>query len=141
MDKLFLEWLDVDARFLRAANYVATSAAVAAFLAAIQSASNAGLAISTQGPAAFPAGAPTDAQYPSSLDTAVCNFAVSPSGTVILTIPAPKAAVFLADNETVDPADPTGVLAAAAAALGDVLGNPISGFRSGVRAQRRKDLA
>lgn len=141
MNKLFVEWLDVDARFLRTANYVATAANLAAFLAALQVASNAGQAITTMGTASFPGNPPTDAQYPSALDTAVLNFATSGGGTVIVTVPAPVSALFLGDNETVDPADPTGLLAATAACLGDVLGNPISFFRSGVRAQRRKDLA
>jgi hypothetical protein len=140
VDRLFVEWLDINQNFLRTANYVAAPANAAAYLAALQGASNAGQVITTEGPAAFPTTAPVDATYPSALDTAVLNFMATGGAAVIVTVPAPISALFLGDNETVDPTDPTGLIAACSAALGDVLGNSILLFRSGVRAQRRKDV-
>jgi hypothetical protein len=141
VEKLFVEWSDVNANFLRAANYVGTTATLAAYLAALQGASNAGIAQQTHGTPNIVGNAPADAQYPSALDTAVLKFTTASPSTVILTIPAPVAALFLADQETVDPADPTGVIAAAKACLSDILGSLAATYVSGVRAQRRRDIA
>jgi hypothetical protein len=140
VEKLFVEWLDISANFLRTPNYVGSTAALAAYLATLQTCSNAGIAIVTHGTPAFPAGASVDAQYPSVLDTAVLNFRSSAPATAILTIPAPVSALFLADNETVDSTDPLGIIAAAKTCLSDIFGNLVTTYVSGVRAQRRKDL-
>ena len=50
---------------------------------------------------------------------------------VAVDLPAPVAALFLADQETVDPADPTGVLAALAAILTTASGSPVTAFVAG----------
>lgn len=141
LSKLFVEWLDVSLNYLRSANYVSRPAAVAAYLAALQGASNAGEIITTEGTPAFPNNPGVNAQYPSAFDTAVCQFKTGPGSTVVVTIPAPVLALFTSDAQTVDPSDPTGVLAAAIAALSDTLGNDVVSFHQGVRAQRRKDIA
>lgn len=140
VEKLFVEWLDVNGNFIRTPNYVGTTATLGAYLTALQGASNAGIQIVTHGAPAFPSNPAVDAQYPSALDTAVLNFHSAAPATVILTIPAPKSALFLGDNETVDPTDPTGVIAAAQVCLSDIFGGLAIVYVSGVRAQRRKDV-
>lgn len=138
--KAFAEWLDIGSGFLRSANYVSTVANLPSYLAAAQGASNASLAIATHGPADTSVAVPAvDAAYPSSLDTAVLVFSTGLS-LVRVTIPAPKSMLFTSSQETVDPTDPTGLLAAAIASLGDTLGNPVVSFVQGVRASRRKDV-
>jgi len=139
VDRLYLEWQDIGARFLRTANYVATPAAVAAYLTALQNASNAGIQIGTEGTAVFIANSPVDAQYPSALDTAVLLFSTSAGTTVSITVPAPVSSLFAADNLTVSTVGAAALIAAATAAMGDNLGNSIVAFNQGLRSSRRKD--
>jgi hypothetical protein len=44
--------------------------------------------------------------------------------------------MFMADGETVDPADPTGVLAALGAILTTAQGEAVTGFAGGMRRRR-----
>ena len=140
VDKLYVEWSDVDQRFLRTSNYVATPAGVAAYITALQNISNAGIQQRTSGLLTILNNVAVDAQFPSDLDTAVMLFATTAAGTIRVTVPAPKASIFQADNLTVSQIATLPFQAAVAGALGDVLGNAATFLVSGVRADRRKDL-
>jgi hypothetical protein len=78
------------------------------------------------------AATPAAATYQSAQDVA---HLVYTDGTDVVScnVVAPKAAVFLADQETVDPSDPTGMLAALGAVLTTAAGNAVTAFVVGYR--------
>lgn len=75
---------------------------------------------------------PTVAVYPSTRDLAVLVF-TDGTDNVAVDLPAPKSAMFLADQETVDPADPTGAIAALLAILTTAAGANVTAFVGGYR--------
>lgn len=85
-----------------------------------------------------PGGAPSTNPYPNVSDAAVLSF-LSAGGNIIgVTLPGFKEALYLADNQTVDPAQPL-VIAFVAQCLGflvDTFGNPATTFLGGIRQKR-----
>jgi hypothetical protein len=82
---------------------------------------------------------PLPSQYQSVPDAAVLTFATALPSLVYLTIPAPQAAIFLADQETVDP---TKIAVLAAAVIGTVIdssGNVVTSYIGGVRRRQSKE--
>jgi len=78
--------------------------------------------------------APLNLVFPDVRDKAVLTFADSGSGDMVTaTIPAPTDALFLADGETVDPADPTGVIADLLAIMSTTGGVAVDTFIGGTR--------
>lgn len=84
---------------------------------------------------ANPTPTPVNAQYQSVLDSATLFFQTSAGTTVQITIPAPRASIFLADGETVNPASVAGVTTACIGVLCDTSGNVVTSYLTGVRAR------
>lgn len=82
---------------------------------------------------------PSTNPFPSVTDSAVLSFSTAVSSLVGVLVPAFKEALYLADNQTVDPAQPL-VIALIAAALAlpiaDNSGNPVTAYVGGIRQRR-----
>jgi hypothetical protein len=84
-------------------------------------------------------GVPSSNPYPLVSDSAVLTFATSAGKTIGVLCPGFKESLYLADNQTVDPAQPLVaalIAAALAVPLVDSSGNPVSSYVSGLRQRR-----
>jgi hypothetical protein len=102
-------------------------------IAAFVLASNGDWSVYWAGTALSQVPAPTAADYPSVADEAVLVYTDAAGLVARVTILAPVAAVFLADGQTVDPADPTGIIAAWLAILVTPSDTPVTSFVAGYR--------
>lgn len=109
------------------------NATLAALMAALAGKSNASVATWTEGGVNVAAPAPVAADYISVRDQAVLIFADAAGALTQLTLPAPVASIFMADGQTVDPAQVTAITAAAIGTLvtgaGGVVTNYVGGYR------------
>lgn len=115
---------------------ITANASAAAIQAALLNISNADYLTESEGQL-FTNSTPTPltATYQSVADAANLLYADSTGSIVQLTLPAPRAAIFLADGSTVDPAN-SDIIALNATVVGVVLtpaGNPVANFVGGVR--------
>lgn len=78
---------------------------------------------------------PVVADYISVRDRAKLIFQTAGGTIVTLVLPSPQAGIFLADGQTVDPANPAviAIVTAAMAVLVDTAGNPVTIFLGGTR--------
>jgi hypothetical protein len=77
---------------------------------------------------------PAAAQYQSVTDTAQL-WLVTTAGTLVqVTIPAPKLSIFMADQETVNPASVAGIVSQCVGVICDLAGNLVTGYAAGRRA-------
>jgi|SRR5215472_5775692 len=139
--RLIDEWLDQSGGFIRAASWVFAPAGLAAYEAAIQACSNAVLQFSTNGIPTISGATPATGQYDLVQDLAVLIFATVPGATVRVTIPAPLATNFGPSSNVVDPTDPNvaALIAAVIGTLGDVNGNVVTAYVSGIKVSRRAE--
>lgn len=77
------------------------------------------------------------ATYENAEDKAQLVFRDTSGATHKYQIPAPKSTMFLADQETVNTADPTGVIGIITANVVSLQGNAVSTFVAGKRLRRR----
>ena len=77
--------------------------------------------------------APINAQYNSVNDYATLVYATAAGNLVYVTLPAPVAAVFLSDQETVDPVAIATITAAVIATVIDASASPVTAFVGGYR--------
>ena len=83
-----------------------------------------------------PTPTPGTGTYLSVLDVADLYFSAPSGDWSHVVFPSPSDSMFMADGETVDPADPTGVLAALGAILTTAQGEAVTGFAGGMRRRR-----
>ena len=137
-----LRWLDATRSTRTQAFYTQDNPApdfgtAAGVIAAIAAASAAGLYYKMISPIELVNATPPGGPYPSVRDYLVMNFRSSAGTTGKLNVPAPLAAVFLADNETMDPDSSLvqDIRDAMFAAGCDSFGNPWVNLISGRRAK------
>jgi len=82
--------------------------------------------------------APVAMPFQSGQDRAVLTFVTGVGTLANLIVPAPDAAIFLADLETVDPsnAQVAALIAAAIGSLTDSNGNTVTAYQAGIRLRR-----
>jgi hypothetical protein len=130
-----VEWRDANLDWLRTAWNQATGSTAAALVAALQAASNAGVAERV-----VTGTAGVDAQYAGVEQVAVLTFCTAAGTTVRLVYPAPKSATVLASGE-IDATNATiaALITAALAVLVDSSGQPVIAYAGGVLTHRRRD--
>jgi hypothetical protein len=128
-------FVDINKVHARASLWVASNVQAGVLNTAIQLVTNAGAL--TYGVTEYQPqfGTATSALYSGCPDKAVLAFRSTVNRRVLLEVPAPKSGLFLADNETVDPADPLGIIASYLSFAQDQDGNAISAFVGGRRTR------
>lgn len=139
--RLILEYQDAAGGFLRSANWYDDASSPAGFEAEVQNVSNTNLLYATGAPPQVGAATPATDQYFLTTDVAVLNFQTSAGGRVQVVIPGPKASIFDAGGNTVDPANPDIVtlIASVVGVLTDSGGNVVTAYSTGVRSSRRTE--
>lgn len=117
------------------ANPAPSFGAAAALTTAMQAASDCGLWLAKLAPVSVIDGAPADGPYKTVHDVALMIFRTSAGTTIRITVPGPKAAMFLPDLQTVDPASAlaSAIISAVLGAISDANGNPATTYVSGSR--------
>lgn len=140
MQRSVVEWRDANLDWMRVSWNQATGSTAAALVAALQAASNAGVAERVEGPRVIVATAGVDAQYAGVEQVAVLTFCTAPGTLVKLVYPAPKSATVLASGE-IDASNATiaALITAALAVLVDSSGQPVIAYAGGVLTHRRRD--
>jgi hypothetical protein len=111
------------------------SASLAGVVAALAALSNAAELAHWEGDLVASVAAPSGGVYASSRDIARLLF-TSAAGTVVqIALPAPHAAIFMADGETVDPASIAGLIAAVKATVLTTSGDPLTAYAGGLRGR------
>lgn len=109
------------------------------FGAAVNNTSNAIPAQTVAGTIQTTTATPSTSPFPNVVDSAVLSFSTSTGTLVGLLVPAFKESLYLADNQTVDPAQPL-IIALVAAALAlplvDSSGNAVTAYVGGIRQKR-----
>lgn len=103
----------------------------------VQGVSNAVFRQNWEGPLAVFSAPPIAAQYQSVTDWAILSFLTSAGNLLTITVPAPIAGLFKADQETVDPVPAAALIAQVIADVVDINGNPVVGYVGGVRVQSK----
>lgn len=124
-------WLDAGGR--TTAILLTTNAGAAVVNASVASFSNAGIQQAWEGPLVVAVPAPVAAQYPGVLDRATLFFSTAAGSVVKVQIPAPLASIFLADQETVDPAVIAALIALVIANVVTDAGVPVTSYIGGTR--------
>ena len=135
--KATMAFVDDQGQASRVIAYTADSAGANTLSAAIAAASNAGQRNVDAITVTVHTGAPTAAVYENVEDKASVVFKALDGSTHKYQLPAPVAAIFESDEETVDPADPTGVITAFLNGAFAYTGSPLTTFVSGRRIRRR----
>lgn len=106
---------------------------------AVDNCSNAIPSQTVAGPIQTTTSVPSTSPFPSVVDSAVLSFSTAVGSLVGVLVPAFKESLYLADNQTVDPAQPL-VIALIAASLAlpivDNSGNPVLAYVGGIRQKR-----
>lgn len=112
---------------------------VAGLMTAMRAASDCGLWAFKMAPAELVDEAPEDGPYPTVKDVALLIFRTSAGTTIRLNVPGPKAAMFVAGSNRVDPDAPiaAAVIAAVMGSLSDAAGNPATTFIQGTRQMQQ----
>lgn len=119
------------------ATLLTTAAGATAVMNEIQGVTNAVFQQNWEGPLATFSAPPIAAQFQSVRDWAILTFATSVGGLLTITVPAPIAAMFKADLETVDPAAIAALIAQVISDVVDINGNPVVSYVGGVRVQSK----
>lgn len=126
--------LYTDAGGAQTIHRVNSALGAAAIQAAVLTVSNADVVQSWEGPLTTNlAPAPTAAQYLPVKPAALLYFLCADGTTAVLRIPSPQVGIFLADQETVDPAN-AAVVALVAVVVGNMTneaGSLVTGFQAG----------
>lgn len=83
---------------------------------------------------------PVNAQFPNISDSALLSFAAASGELMTLQLVAPKQSIFLADLETVDPTQITGLISSVIGTATTASGSLITAYVSGVRVRTRREL-
>ena len=139
MDRVYLVWVDVNGATRLTWCTYATGATLAPFTLALAACSQPQPTQAVAGTVQTFSVPPGSSPFSSVTDSAVLSFATSVGSTVGLVVPGFTEALYLGDNQTVDPAQPL-VIALAAAVLAlplvDAAGNPAIMFIGGLRQKR-----
>ena len=139
MDRAYVSWVDTTgATRLTWYSYV-SGGVLAPFAAALDACANPVPATVVAATVQVPGGAPSADPYLSVMDSAVLSFGTATGSIVGVIVPGFREALYLADNQTVDQAQPL-VIALVAAALTlplvDTAGNPVVAYLGGLRQKR-----
>lgn len=129
--KASVVWADAGGR--TRTTQIITAAGSAAVLAALKAQSNADWMQQWEGDLLAQVPAPVAAPYQDASDAAVLYFQTAAGATVKVTLPAPVAAIFLADGESVDPAAIAAIIAAVIADCVTADGTAITAYVGGLR--------
>lgn len=139
--RLILEYQDAAGGFLRSANWYDDGSSPAGFEAEMQNVSNTNLLYATGAVPEVGVATPATDQYFLTTDVAVLVFQTVAGGRVVVVIPGPKASIFDAGGNTVDPtnADIISLIASVVGTLTDSGGNLVTAYSTGVRSSRRTE--
>jgi hypothetical protein len=116
------------------AHLLTTAAGAAAVQTAIAAKSNAAVLLSWEGTLVVnPTPSPVNASFPDVFDQAALLFQTPAGSITTIVIPAPMANIFLADGETVDPAQISAIITAVIANTVTQNGTPVTSYVSGYR--------
>jgi hypothetical protein len=139
VDRAYVTWTDVFGATRLVWYSFATGGTLTPFGAAVNDCSNAVPSQTVAGTVQVSLASPSTDLYPNVVDSAVLTFVTAYGNTVGVVIPAFKESLYLADNQTVDPAQPL-VIALVAATIAlpvvDSFGNPVVAYVSGLRQRR-----
>lgn len=124
-------WVDASGR-VRATGLVGAPT-LGGVQAALRGHSNADVQQQVEGPVVDYAPAPVAGTYPSVRDQATLIFAAADGTQTQVILPAPKAAVFMADGQTVDPSVINDIIVAVVAAVQTASGAAVTNYVGGVR--------
>ncbi len=111
------------------------NAALTTIQADILAVSNAKVAYYWEGARTNVGGSPASAQYVSVTDAAVLVFNDAACNEVRLTVPAPLASIFMADEQTVDPTAVSTLIAACLGVLQTGAGGVVTAYIAGYRTR------
>jgi len=131
-----------DANGVTRQTIITTSTGAGTIWAAVQAASQAGINTTWESALGAPVGTSATGSYQSVKVSAQLTFQTASGSFLRLTIPAPSVGIFLADHETVDPANLSviAIVAACIGTLSDAGGNVAVLFVGGVLQPGRDDL-
>lgn len=138
MDRAYVLWLDAYGGTRLTWYSFATGGVLAAFSAALDACVQPIPSQATVGTVQVSSAAPGTNPYPNVYDSAVLTFYTA-LGSVGVVCPGFTEALYLGDNQTVDPAQPLVIAlvnAAIALPLVDGAGNPVIGFLGGLRQKK-----
>ena len=139
LDRAYVYWADAVGGTRLVWYTYATGAILAPFGNAVDNCSNAVPSQTVAGAIQTTSSVPSTNPFPSVVDSAVLSFSTAVGSLVGVLVPAFKEALYLADNQTVDPAQPL-VIALVAAAIAlpvvDNAGNPVTAYVGGIRQRR-----
>lgn len=139
MDRAYVDWLDAYSHTRLTWYSYTTGGVLAPFATAIDNVCNPTPASVVAASVQVPGGTPSTNPYPGVMDSAVLSFSTALGTIVGVICPGFKEALYLADNQTVDPAQPL-VIALVAAAIAlplvDGAGNAVTTFIGGLRQKR-----
>lgn len=133
-------WLDFNG--VTRQTIVTSAAGAGAIWAAAQAASQAQVQMTWESALGAPVGAATAGNYQSNKMSAQLVFQTAAGSNLRLTIPAPSLGIFLADGQTVDPANALvlAIVASCIGSLSDAAGNVAVTFVGGTLQPGRDDL-
>jgi hypothetical protein len=140
-DRVIWEWLDDAGGFLRASNWINSSANLASVFTPLQQESNAQILYATSAPPVVSSSTPVSSQYHLVVDVAILTFATVPGVTFTVVIPGPLASTYGPSSNVVNPTDPfvAALIAAVLGTLTDVNGNVAVAYVSGIKSSRRTE--
>jgi hypothetical protein len=124
-----LVWVDVAGSAILST--AVTSTGIGAIETALIAKSNADVLSCSEGVLDIRTPSLVNAAYPLINTTAILIFADALGNIATLKLPAPQLGIFMSDNETVDPAQITAIIAAAIGNLLTASGNPVTAFVKG----------
>lgn len=139
MDRAYVDWLDAAGHSRLTWYSYTTGGLLAPFAAALDNVCNPTPGTVVAATVQVPGGAPSSNPYLNVMDSAVLSFSTAMGSLVGVICPGFKESLYMADNQTVDPAQPL-VIALVAAALAlplvDGAGNPVVTYIGGIRQKR-----
>lgn len=137
MDAQTTIWVDANGR--TRATYVNSTAGSGGIQGQIGLISNASVQRAWNGTVSTPVPTPVTGDYQNVADYAQLVFQTAAGDLVYLTVVAPMAAIFLADQETVNPAAIAALIAACVGTLTDASGNPVTAYVGGFRRRSGRE--
>lgn len=138
MTRRYMVWIDVNG-FTRLSyvNQTASGTTVQTQLVAL---SNADVLSSVDNTFVTGAVSPPGATFQNVADVAILTYTTAGGNLVDITLPAPLASIFLADQVTVDVTKITALNTAVIGTVTDAGGNVVTAYVGGTRQRQRKDL-
>lgn len=139
MDRAYVYWTDAFGGQRLTWYTFSTGGTLTPFGNAVDNCSNAVPTQTVAGTIQVDTATPSTSPYPNVVDSAVLSFATAVGSLVGVVIPAFKESLYLADNQTVDPAQPlviTLIAATIALPVVDSANNPVITYVGGLRQKR-----